>query len=171
MTVAYDIIDAAMDKLVELVTADMQTAIDEDDSLRLKLVSKAPFQDDPTTRAPFIIVGYNDDQGSELDPFHDPEVGGGVRWMHPFVLWGGTPRKSSRTLCYAAINSLKRRAIRVLYDHENLDDLASGSGEYLDVGTWDMIDLATSRIFGGESEWYGEMRIEFHLFSVDPLTD
>ena len=168
MTVAWDIIDATMDRLIELIEADMCDDLeDEDDPLKLDTVEKYPLHEDPTTSSPFVVVAHDPDKGRVIDPVHEEDIGGGLRWWSYYWLYGWVPEHSEKHDCYASINKLRDRALRVILKHPNLDGLVAGNGERLFGGTWNIIDRTWSRVFGGDGQWYGEFKVEFHLMSEE----
>ena len=156
-----------MDQLVTLYTAQMQTDIATNDINRLKLIRKAPLQDDPTKVAPFVVVGMDTDRGRVMDPIHPREIGGGIRWCNFFKIVGRTPVHRTRDTAYENIGIVNDRALRVVLKNWDLSGLTADNGEIVTHSTPNLIGQNVFKIYGGDNEWYGEFRINLHWFSEE----
>ncbi len=164
---AYDIQTSILNKLVSLFTAEFATGAGGDPDLALNLCELAPFQDDPTEQAPYIIVGIDPQQGRIIDPIHDIEIGGGVKWMNFISIVAGTPMVTTKAKVYEHVAKFNDAILRVLFTKIDLDSLVSANGERIQATNEEMIDADVCKVFGGETTWFGQARIDLHFFSEE----
>lgn len=166
---APDIVNAIVDRLIEVFLLELQTNVALDDPLRLLRCEEAPLQDDPTTEAPFVLVMADPEMGSIPDPDVPYESGGGPKWVNFVRVVGRTPATETKTEARYLIGSLKRRLIIALWKHWNLTDLVCDSGEEVYfLSPIHNIGRAVSRIMGGDGEWYGEVRVLLMYHTEEP---
>jgi hypothetical protein len=169
--VAGDITNAILDALISAFTLELSVNIEEDDDLRLKHISKYPFQQDPTEVAPYVWVAPSLERGRVDDPVHDDDIGGGSRWLNFFHVRGRIPQQATKEEAYDKIGRFNRRVIRALRKHWNLGDVEADDGEFVTFCDPRLIDENFTKVFGGEVEWFGELRIDLHFFSEEPEED
>jgi hypothetical protein len=162
---AYDIISTTLEYLVDVYTIEMQTNVN--DALKVVRVTIAPLQDDPTRVAPFIAIGPDNDRGRIIDPLHEREIGGGMKWMNFFKIAGRIPQQSNRQDAYEKIGELNSRSLAVLRKYWDLNGLTSDDGESIFGSTANLIGMNKVRILGGDTEWFGEFLINLHWFSEE----
>lgn len=166
---AYDIVTTMMDQILTIATLEMQTNIATTDPLRLKTVEKAPLQKDKTSKivAPFIVVAFDVAEGRILDPVHDYEMGGGVKWLNFLSVVGRIPRETTKDAAYVSIAKFGQRFLRAMLKHWDLDGVVADDGETVFDSTIDIIERHRHRVIGGDNEWYGEFCTDLHFYSVE----
>ncbi len=159
-----------MAALKQIFTANLITAIPVSDRLRLKILKPHPLQADPTTSAPYLTYAPAYEIGRQKSDRDLVEIGGGVLWSTPFRATCGTPRDTTQDAAYADIEELAQRVENVILANYNLSgilvsgqDLKSDDGSAnVQANSPDEVWLGTrTRIYGGESEWYGEALMHF----------
>lgn len=149
------------------------------DPLQLRVLRQAPLQDDPTLSAPYLVYAPDEREekgtmrikpGSELDTeYGSAEIGGPLRYIQYYTATCGTPLKTAREDARAAIANLTARVVLVLQNFFELTGVLGpgvltspdqmvrleGNHPYL-------VDRTTTRIYGGESTFYGEGKVYWH---------
>lgn len=166
---AYDLITEVCEGLINVFALELSAAIDPADPVRLKTCELAPLQDDPTTRAPLVLVMYDPDLGSVPDELYGPDIGGGPRWVNYFRIVGRIPQAHDKYEALRNIGIMRDRIRRAVYKHNNMVGTEAQSGEWVWVmGPRLDFELQRQRLIGGESEWYAEVRLIFSCRSEDP---
>jgi hypothetical protein len=143
------------------------------DFLALRTLKKAPLQDDPTLTAPYLVyqkdpeMGIRMMSGEEQKIYGAAEIGGPQRYLLYMDATCGTPLTSNREEADNNINNLASRVMNVLAEYFDLsgftrDALMSPDMSRIIEGAnpWTMFyKECRTRIYGGESTWYGEARI------------
>lgn len=159
-----DIEDAINAALLQLFGTELRDNI-PNDTLKLKRLTLAPLQDDPTKVAPYLVFAPAVEIGRQ--PMHGYggwEIGGGQLWMTFYTCVVGTPRASSRGDAYAMINELSRRVEKTVIKHYDLSNVvAPGTLYSADQSEWvDAVDpehmwaRTVRKIRGGDTEFYGQ---------------
>lgn len=158
-----------------LLSVFTQELILPNDLLSLRTLKQAPLQDDPTSSAPYLVYEKDPEKGSrrmkgeEEAEYGSAEIGGPLRYMLFYRATCGTPLTTNQVDAQASINNLVSRIMNVIARHfdlagintlgslfsEDMSRLIDGSNMYL-------IDDARTRVYGGESTWYGEGHIQWH---------
>ena len=136
------------------------------DELTMKIVKKKPFQEDPTVKAPYILIGWNPEKAlvpAKLSTGEReyPQIGGGVPWTMHLTLRAAPKVVKTADQAYALIGQLTQRCMHILRKHalEEVDLLGSTTISNYD---WLVIDSVTPKIQGGDREWLSHVDIEFH---------
>lgn len=145
------------------------------DALALHTLKIAPLQDDPTTAAPYLVFEKDPDKGvrrmtrEEGVEYGDVEIGGPLRYLLFYRATIGTPLTANQQLAQASINNLVSRAMNVLARHYDLSGIVLPGGLFssdvsrlVEGANQYLIDDAQTRIYGGETTWYGEGHIQWH---------
>lgn len=169
-----DIEEQINQALLTVFTSELQTAV-AGDSLALHVLKQAPLQDDPTTAAPYLVFTKDQDKGArritrqEEEEYGSAEIGGPLRYLLFYSATCGTPLTTNQTEAQAAINNLTSRVMNVLARHYDLAGIvvpgslyAQDMSRLIDGANQYLIDDAKTRIYGGESTWYGEGKISWH---------
>jgi hypothetical protein len=164
-----DIEETINSTLLSLFQQELITNVSTD-TLALRTLKLAPLQDDPTTTAPYLVFEKDPnkgvrkmDKGEEEREYGCAEIGGPLRYLLFYEATCGTPLATTRDDAQAAINNLVSRIMNVIARHYDLSGLRSQDAARLVEGANAyLIDNATTRIYGGESTWYGEGKIYWH---------
>jgi hypothetical protein len=154
--------------LKTIFAAELQAAFPLSDPLRIKLLKSAPLQADPTTVAPYLIYGPAFEIGRTRSKKDVVEIGGGILWDVPFRATCGTPKASNQDTAYSQIEELAQRVENTLLAHFDLfgvlapnQQLQSQDGSaFIDAMDPSTFWIGT-RIYGGDTEWYGESLMYF----------
>lgn len=137
------------------------------DPMALHTLKQDPLQDDPTLTAPYLIYSPDVEKGIKLDDRFEQEIGGPVHYKHCYRAKCGTPRATDRVTARQYIETLTQRAMWSLIRHFDLSDVNGGpitssdGGKRIEAAYKLEVEVATSRIYGGETEWYGEGHINW----------
>lgn len=151
--------------------------VDPADPLRLNVLRVAPLQDDPTTTAPYLTYGQDEEKGIVLMPkkmrqyYGDIEIGGPTRYLYYYTATCGTPFQPTRETCLAQINNLANRVAAILLDHYDLSNVlpdrnqltsADGVRRLEGANKYMMIDSINPALEGGENSWFGKAVLSWH---------
>lgn len=155
-------------ELMEYLTA-------QGDPLTLKTLKQSDLQDDPTLVAPYLTYRPDIDKGvmpptpEQEKMYGGHEIGGPILFIHYYDAKFGTPLATDRASQRRAIGILSSRVQSVLIKFYDLAGvIADGALEspdqskVIEGASPYLIDRATTRIFGGETTFYGEGRIYWH---------
>jgi hypothetical protein len=167
---AYEIIDTILETLRSVLTVALQLNVPPTDPLRLRTITLEPLQDDPTTTAPSCIIGLDHEKGRQLLPPEYAELGTpATRWINYFQLRGYLPQRSTKEEAYRDLGELADRVVATLIKNFDLDGITADNGEAVSGCNKLLVDQQQLRVFGGESEWYGEYTIRVHYKSERPV--
>jgi hypothetical protein len=143
------------------------------DFLALRTLKKAPLQDDPTLTAPYLVYQKDPEMGikimssEECAIYGSAEIGGPQRYLLYLNATCGTPLTTNREEADNNINNLTSRVMNVLAEYFDLSGFTRDALQSPDLSR--VIEGANSyymfykenrtRIYGGESTWYGEAHI------------
>lgn len=165
---ASDIINAVLDRLVELLNIELAAVIDDD--LDMIYCEKRPYQEDPTEVSPYVSVRL-DEKGREADPDFKDDIGGGARWKMYVKLEGKIPQQATKELAYELIGKYNRRVITALRRSWNLADVTAEDGETVVFCDPRFIDFNHIGVLGGEGEWFAKFAIRCHFHTEEPASD
>jgi hypothetical protein len=137
------------------------------DELRMVLVQKRPFQEDPTRTAPYTILTFDEEKGMIPDPDTPPEIGGPTYWKLFLKIRSAPKVQTSREIAYELVGKLAMRVsyvLRQLY----LQQPAFLNLGYMRNYNWLMIDRVVTHVYGGEREWLSHADIYFHARLAEP---
>lgn len=159
-------IETVIQAALALVLQDeLITSVPASDKLRLKTLTALPLQKDPTTSAPYLAYGPAWEIGSTLSDADVVEIGGGLLYETSWKCVCGIPRQRTREAAYSSIANLINRVQRVVVRrHPSLSGIlapgrltAADGTQYLDGQDPSSMWLGTRRrIYGGDTEFYGE---------------
>lgn len=160
-----DIEDAILQALLQVIGQELQATVT--DTLKLKYLALAPFQNDPITNAPYLVFGPAYELGRK--PITDKDmggmsIGGPSLWRTYIKGVCGTPRAQDRETAYALINELSHRVEESVMKHYDLSGILAPGGlvspsknEYIDAMNPQLMWKGTTRrIYGGDTEFYGQ---------------
>jgi hypothetical protein len=148
-------------------TTALQTNAPAGDPLAPKTIKISPLQDDPTSPhvAPYVIFRPDPDRGGIPDPRMTPEMGYSW-WIYYFQTAVGTPRATNRLDAYSHLGELLRRIQQYLNQDPTLGGLQADEFELTGGQYADRVIAVRSRIYGGETEWYGQAIVD-HFFLME----
>lgn len=186
---AADIVNTILDAIVETYPGEFNRGLDPADPLYLRSIVKAPLQDDPTLRAFYLEVGpdqaMTDDDNHWRMPMTSlrrgklgvhqehpmPEIGGGYKMINFFVVKGWLPMAGSREIAHGQAGTAVRRLERAfgrLAHGQFFNGLVTDDGmESTNAGFPQVhnMDGAHYALRGGDTEWYPQVSMRFHVFS------
>lgn len=136
-----------------------------EDDLRMVVVKKAPFQDDPTRKAPYLLLSIDEDHG--LVPDTPIEIGGHLRWSLHLKLRAAPRVVSSVDRAYHLVDVLSMRVCRILREH-TFDQPLAPNGAFMDNRDWFTIAKVLPKVYGGEREWLSYVDIHFVVRIKEP---
>ena len=167
-----DIEQSIFSTLNAMFTQTLQTNV-LGDFLALRTLKKAPLQDDPTLTAPYLVyqkdpeMGIKTIRGEDERIYGSAEIGGPLRYLLYMDATCGTPLTTTREEADNNINNLASRVMNALATYFDLSGFTGNVLESPDMSR--LIEGANpllmfykecrTRIYGGESTWYGEARI------------
>lgn len=136
-----------------------------DDDLRLVIVKKAPFQEDPTRKAPYLLLDVNEEKG--LEPMQQ-EIGGRNPWKLNMILRAAPRVQTSAEAAYHLVDILTMRLMNVIRVHSFDTVNIEANGGYISNSTWNLIDGIYPKVYGGEREWLSYVVIHFWTGVAEP---
>ena len=139
----------------------------EAEDMRFQVVQKAPFQDDPLRKAPYLSIGINDDPNKGLQPVVHGEIGGAAYWkVHMRAIAQPKPQRTL-DMAYSQLDLLTQRMIYIIQDrtfaHPTAQNLA-----FMDNFDWFTIDAIQPKVYGGEGEWLAKLEVLFYTQVKQP---
>jgi hypothetical protein len=151
------IINAVLDLWIPVFTEGLKTNIS--DELKLTLIKKAPFQEDPIKQAPYLLIGENEDKG--VVPAKNVEIGGPMTWdVHLRIKAAPKVQKTSERAYYLS-DLLGQRIVYLI--QKNSLDLGDYGRFQVHSHDWLVIDSIVHRIYGGEGEWLSYVKVDFSI--------
>jgi hypothetical protein len=137
------------------------------DALRMEIVQKRPFQDDPTRKAPYLILTFDEDKGLIPDPDTPPEIGGPTYWKLHLKVRAAPKVQKDRETAYTLVSVLM---MRVMYTLRNsyLQHPVFAGGVYLNNYNWLLITKSVPHVYGGEREWLSYVDVHFYVRLAEP---
>jgi hypothetical protein len=124
------------------------------DALKMKVVDKMPFQDDPTRVAPYITIGLDErrlEAGISV-PEEPIEIGGPARWKVYLRIRAAPKVAKSADLAYYYVDLLTHRIVYTLREKALLR--AAGQGNIILANRdWNFINGISPKVYGGDREW------------------
>lgn len=148
------------------------TAMSTNDLLRMSVVQKAPFQDDPTRKAPYLVL-FGGEHGIQLASDTDvpmegqgaiavpQEVGGPTYWTVDLGLKAAPRVQTDSDSAYRLVSLLTERCLHVLQDHA-LDTYEASNGGTFGGIHWNPVYHLLPHVYGGEREWLSYTTIRFY---------
>lgn len=137
-----------------------------DDQLALKVCQKGPFQDDPTRKAPYLILSIDEEKGMIPDN-KDLEVGGGIPWTVYLKVRAAPKVVNTAEKAYTLVDLLAHRILHVIQVHSFVQPSIAGVSF---VQNYDQlnIDKLVPKVYGGEREWLSYVEVYFHTRIKQP---
>jgi hypothetical protein len=136
--------------------------INTSDALRMALVQKRPFQDDPTRKAPYLILTFDETQGLVPDPDIKPEIGGPNYWKLYLKVKAAPKVQTDRETAYTLAGALSMRVAYVIRSAYNQQPAFAG-GSRLQMYDWLNLNKIVTHVYGGEREWLSYTEIYFFV--------
>ncbi len=136
---------------------------DTDDELKMVVVKKAPFQDDPIRKAPYLLIGEDIDKGVVLES--QQEIGGSVWWIANLKIRASPKSQKTPERAYYLVELLGQRIVWLLRKYSFAHPSGQGIPS-LQNRDWNFIVKITHKVYGGESEWLSYVEIEFFQRSL-----
>ncbi len=158
-------INAALDFYVNLFT---EAFVENgDDALKMSVVQKRPFQDDPTRKAPYLILHFDEEKGTQPDTELKYEIGGPTYWKVFLKLKAAPKVQTSREKAYTLSDVLLQRTLWVLRNayRQHTETLAGATLWQLD---WNFITKASIHMAGGEREWLPHIEVYWYHRVQEP---
>ena len=137
------------------------------DELKLLVVKKAPFQDDPTRKVPYLIIDVDSEKGIMPDPDWPAEVGGALRWRAYLKIRAAPKVVSSVDRAYHLTEVLQMR-ICYLLRTKAYEQPTAPNGSFMSNASPLVIDKIVPKMSGGEKEWLPHVDIFFHSSIDEP---
>jgi len=137
------------------------------DALRMALVQKRPFQDDPTRTAPYLILTFDEAKGTIPDPDTPPEIGGPTYWKMFLKVKAAPKVQTSREEAYRLVGLLSMRVSYVLRQQYMAQPVFANGG-MMRLYNWLMIDKVVTHVYGGEREWLSYAEVYFFVRLAEP---
>lgn len=133
------------------------------DELKMKIVKKFPFQDDPTRTAPYFLIGLDDRREEEgIAVPDDPiEIGGSAWWKVYFKIRVAPKVVTTSDKAYYLVDLLARRTVYVLRSNGLITVPGQGAISMQNLD-WNYISAISPKVYGGEREWLSYVDIYFH---------
>jgi hypothetical protein len=139
-----------------------------DDELQMTVIKKAPFQDDPIRKAPYLIISLDTEHGRGITPFDIQEIGGPETWKVTLSIKAAPRSTTTAERAYWLTDVLIGRLMYVIQSHA-LDTFTTQSGAALKNRDWNIITRVVPDIRGGEREWIPSVTVEFFcIMSMPP---
>lgn len=136
-----------------------------EDELRMVVVKKAPFQDDPIRKAPYLLVSIDEEFG--MVPDHPMEIGGHLRWSLHLKLRAAPRVVTTVDRAYHLVDILNQRVCYLLRQH-TFDQPEAANGGFMDNRDWFTITKVMPKVYGGEREWLSYVDIHFIVKIKEP---
>jgi hypothetical protein len=150
-------ITSVLDHWIEIFAARLQEGTSDD--LRMNVIKKFPFQDDPIRKAPYLLIGEHPDDG--IVPDLPTEIGGTAWWRLNLRIKAAPKPTKSADRAYYLVDLLGQRIVHTLRSNALLGQTISVPGLQLSNRDWNFITKVTHKVYGGESEWLSYVEIEF----------
>jgi hypothetical protein len=143
---------------LDIFTTELQE--NSDDELKMTLLKRAPMQEDPVRKAPWLVISENDDTGKgfQVDPLR--EIGGGHWWIGHLRIKAAPKVQKTAERAYYLCDVLGQRIIYLLRQY-SLGQPVRGN-VMMENTDWFIIDNVSHKVTGGEGEWISYVTIEFH---------
>ncbi len=137
-------------------------ATDTTDDLKMKIIRKAPLQDDPTRQAPYIVLGFDQTRDAKgiIIPDEPIEIGGSAWWKIHLELRAAPKVQTTRDKAYYLVDLLTYRIVHTLRSYGMVAGDANGA-IMLQNRDWNFITELSPKVYGGESEWLSYVDIRF----------
>jgi hypothetical protein len=152
-----------LDFWVQTFTTQLMTHTEDD--LRMTVVKKAPFQDDPTRKAPYLLMSIDEDLG--LVPDSPSEIGGPLRWQLHLKLRAAPKVVSTVDRAYHLVDVLSMRVCHIIRAH-TFDHPTALNGSCMDNRDWFTITKVMPKVYGGEREWLSHVDVFFFARIKEP---
>jgi hypothetical protein len=156
-------ISTLLDFWLEVFTRELMH--DTNDELRMIIVKKAPLQEDPTRKAPYLIMHTDEEKG--LEPVGPQEIGGPLRWKVHMKMRAAPKVATTVDRAYHLVDVLTSRICHLLRQ-ETFAHPEGINGAMMDNWNWLIVDKVKPKVYGGEREWLSYVDIEFHCFMREP---
>ena len=186
------ILDMIVQELPQIMNAEFEGMTDAQknkEALYLRSVVKYPLQDDPTLRAFYLAVSPDTTMDKEDNHWRMPvtsirrgklgihqehpmpEIGGGYKYINFFLVRGWLPIQGSREAAHEIAGIGLRRleqAVSQLMNGQMYQGLETDDGMESTRAGFPQVfnhDGAHYDIIGGESEWYPQLIMRFHVYT------
>ena len=143
---------------IDTFTDRLKTRTPLGDSLRMSVVKKAPFQDDPTVAVPYLILDI-DEKG--MQPEELVEIGGSVYWVAHLKLRAAPKVQAKVEDAYKQVDLLAQRIVWIIRDVALNSHPSDQMGMMMDNRDWFLFDIIKPKITGGDGEWQSRVDIHF----------
>jgi hypothetical protein len=150
-------VTSVLDHWIEIFTT--RFIEDTSDDLRLAVVKKFPFQDDPIRKAPYLLVGEDFDLG--VVPELATEIGGTAWWRLNLKIKAAPKPAKSADRAYYLVDLLGRRIVYTLREKALVGQTIALPGVQLSNRDWNFVTKVAHKVYGGESEWLAYVEIDF----------
>jgi hypothetical protein len=137
------------------------------DALRMALVQKRPFQEDPTRTAPYTVLTFDEEKGMIPDPDTPPEIGGPTYWKLFLKIKAAPKVQVNREEAYRLVGILAMRILYLLRQQYRSQPTFLNGGRMQNYN-WLMVDKVITHVYGGEREWLSYADIRFFVRVVEP---
>lgn len=144
-----------------------QTRLQEntDDGLKLKVVKKLPFQDDPIRQSPYLVIGENEQLG--IKPENLGEIGGSSWWIVNLYIKAAPSPATTPDRAYYLVDLLSRRITYTIREMSLPGQQVEIPGLYLFNRDWHVIQQVKHKVYGGEREWLSYVEINFFQYAME----
>lgn len=149
------IITSVLDYWVDIFTVALRD--DTTDELKMNLIKKAPFQDDPVRQAPYLLIGENDYKG--VVPHAVVEIGGPMNWDVYLSIKASPKVQKTTQRAYYLVDLLAQRIVYLIRQHSMTQ--AQYGNVQLQNRDWMLIEKVHHKVYGGEGEWLSYARVDF----------
>ncbi len=146
---------------------------DTSDYLKMSVIKKFPFQEDPTVKAPYLLLGVDErqrDKAGIVVPDEPIEIGGSAWWKIHLHIRAAPKLVTKADKAYYLVDLLTQRVVYKL--REKSFGVALGQGNLALMNRdWHFITGISPKVYGGEQQWLSYVDIYFYqrVYELGPF--